>query len=208
MRIAVANLKGGTAKTTTAVYLARYLGATVVDADPQGSATTWAEAVADDVASQEERVIGLGVPIVHLPDPKLAGRLPNADRIVIDCSPRDHNITDAAIALADLVVVPTATTSADMERTWATLDLAARLGTPAAVLLVRARPLTLSFRAALEALADEKVTVLEARIPQREALAVAWGHQLGAKAYGYDLAARQVEELIAAIKSGTRQSHA
>jgi chromosome partitioning protein len=196
MRIAVANLKGGTAKTTTAVYLARYLGATVVDADPQGSATTWAEAVAREDGAQEGRVAGLGVPVVHLPDPKLAGRLPGADRIVIDCSPRDHNITDAAIALADLVVVPTATTSADMERTWATLDLAARLGTPAAVLLVRARPLTLSFRAALEALADEKATVLKARIPQREALAVAWGHQLGPAAFGYDLAAREVEELV------------
>jgi len=138
VRIAVANMKGGTAKTTTAVFLARYLRATVVDADPQGSATTWAEAVLSDG--------GEFVPVVHLPDPKLARRLPPATRLVVDCSPRDHRITDAAIGLADLVVVPTATTSADMERTWATLDLAARLGTPAAVLLVRARPWTLSFR--------------------------------------------------------------
>ena len=133
--------------------------------------------------------------MVHLPDPKLAGRLPVASRLVIDCSPRDHEITDAVIALADIVIVPTATTSADMGRTWATLDLAARIGPPAAVLLVRARPWTLSFKAALKALADEKVTVLRARIPQREALAVAWGHPLGPEAYGYDLAARQVEEL-------------
>jgi chromosome partitioning protein len=190
MRVAVANLKGGTAKTMTAVYLAWYLGATVVDADPQGSATMWAEAVA-----QENGEEGNFVPVVHLPDPKLAGRLPAASRLVIDCSPRDHDITDAVISLADIVVVPTATTSADMERTWATLDLAARIGPPAAVLLVRARPWTRSFKAALDALADEKVTVLRARIPQREALAVAWGHPLGPEAYGYDLAARQVEEL-------------
>jgi chromosome partitioning protein len=189
VRIAVANLKGGTAKTTTAVYLARYLGATVVDADPQGSAVTWATAVEQDGRSF--------VPVVHLPDPKLASRLPSADRLVVDCSPRDHRITDAAISLADLVVVPTATTSADMERTWATLDLAAKLGKPAAVLLVRARPWTLSFRAALAALADEKATVLRARVPQREAMAVAWGHPLGAEPYGYDLAASEVEELVA-----------
>ena len=188
MRMAVANLKGGTAKTTTAVYLARHLGATVVDADPQGSATMWAEAVAQEGGDNF-------VPVVHLPDPKLAGRLPAASRLVIDCSPRDHGITDAVIALADIVVVPTATTSADMERTWATLDLAARIGPPAAVLLVRARPWTLSFKAALDALADEKATVLRARIPQREALAVAWGHPLGPGAYGYDLAAKEIEEL-------------
>ena len=137
MRIAVANLKGGTAKTTTAVYLARYLGATVVDADPQGSATAWAKAVEQDSAAGQNRAF---VPVVHLPDPKLAGRLPKASRLVVDCSPRDHRITDAAVALADLVVVPTATTSADMERTWATLDLAASAGKRAAVLVVKARP--------------------------------------------------------------------
>lgn len=188
MRIAVANLKGGTAKTTTAVYLARYLEATVVDADPQGSATAWAKAVEQDG--------GELVPVVHLPDPKLAGRLPRVDRLVVDCSPRDHRITDAAIALADLVVVPTATTSADMERTWATLDLAASANKRAAVLLVRARPWTRSFKAALQALDDEKVHVLKARIPQREALAVAWGHPLGPESFGYSLAAKEVEKLV------------
>ena len=188
MRIAVANLKGGTAKTTTAVYLARHLGATLVDADPQGSAMMWAEAVVQE--------LGDFVPVVHLPDPKLVDRLPRAERLVIDCSPRDHRITDAALSLADLAVVPTATTSADMERTWATLDLAAKLGTPAAVLLVRVRPWTRSFKAALEALADERALVLRARVPQREALAVAWGRRLGREGFGYDLAAREVEDIF------------
>ena len=188
MLIVVANLKGGPAKTTTSVYLARYLGAIVVDADPQGSATAWAKAIEQDG--------GELVPVVHLPDPKLAGRLPKASRLVVDCSPRDHRITDAAVALADLVVVPTATTSADMERTWATLDLAAAAGKQAAVLLVRARPWTRSSKAALQALEDEKVHVLRASIPQREALAVAWGHPLGPESFGYDLAANEVEELV------------
>jgi chromosome partitioning protein len=188
MRIAIANLKGGTAKTTTAVYLAHYLGATVVDADPQGSATAWAKAVELD---------GHGfVPVVHLPDPKLARRLPTAPKLVIDCSPRDHGITDAAIAVADLVLVPTATTSADMERTWATLDLAADAGKKAVVLLVRARPWTLAFKAAIQALTDEGATVLRARIPQREALAVAWGRPLSPESFGYSLAAREIEERL------------
>jgi chromosome partitioning protein len=189
MIVAVANLKGGTGKTTTAVYLARELSALVVDADPQGSALGWATAASEDGGS-------LGVEVVHLPDPKLADRLPKADRLVIDCSPRDHRITDAAITVADLVVVPTATTAADMERTWATLDLATQLGTRAVVLLVKVRTGTRSLAAAAEALADEKATVLDVQIPQREALAVAWGQPLTRDPYGYDLAAKQIKELL------------
>ncbi len=189
MILAVANLKGGTAKTTTALYLAHYLSALLVDADPQGSALGWSDAVAEDGGT-------LGPSVIHLPDPRLAERLPKADRLVIDCSPRDHRITDAAITAADLVVIPTATTAADMDRTWSTLDLAARLGTKSVVLLVKVRAGTRSLAAAVEALADENVTVLDARIPQREALAIAWGQPLARDAYGYDAAAVQIKELL------------
>lgn len=188
MILAVANMKGGCGKTTTAIYLARYLGALVVDADPQASAAGWADAVAEDNGS-------LGIQVVRLPDPKLSERLPRVERAIIDCSPRDHRITDAAIDAADLVIIPTAPSAADMDRTWATLDLAASLKTPAAVLLVRVRVGTRSLTATQKALADEQVTVLDAYIPQREALAVAWGQPLTRDAYGYDLAAQQIEEL-------------
>lgn len=48
MILTVANLKGGTSKTTTAAYLAHALAelgqrVLVVDADPQGSISRWAE---------------------------------------------------------------------------------------------------------------------------------------------------------------------
>ncbi|MBG9328868.1 tetraacyldisaccharide 4'-kinase [Corynebacterium belfantii] len=50
--IAISNLKGGTGKTTTAILLATALTrlgytATVVDLDPQGSATEWAHLAAE-----------------------------------------------------------------------------------------------------------------------------------------------------------------
>ena len=48
MRVAIAALKGGSGKTTTAVYLAMAASAEgptlAVDADPQGSLTRWTEA--------------------------------------------------------------------------------------------------------------------------------------------------------------------
>jgi chromosome partitioning protein len=188
MIVAVANLKGGTGKTTTAVYLARYLSALVVDADPQGSALGWSAAVTEDGGT-------LGVEVVHLPDPKLADRLPRADRLVIDCG-RDNRINDAAIGAADLAVVPTAPSTADMDRTWAALDTARQLGTPAVVLLVKVRAGTRSLAATVEALDAEQVTVLRARIPHREALNVAWGQPLGTQPHGYDLAAEQIKELL------------
>ncbi|MBB0994994.1 ParA family protein, partial [Dietzia sp. SLG510A3-3B2-2] len=48
MKIAVVNTKGGVGKTTTAIYLATVASAQgksteLLDADPQGSATSWAE---------------------------------------------------------------------------------------------------------------------------------------------------------------------
>ena len=98
--------------------------------------------------------------------------------------------------MSDLVVVPTATTAADMERTWATLDLATQIGTRAAVLLVKILPGTRSLAAALEALGDEHTTVLDASIPQREALAVVWGQPLTQDPYGDDRAAAQIKKLV------------
>ncbi|WP_440200613.1 ParA family protein, partial [Bifidobacterium sp.] len=53
MRIAIANRKGGCAKTTSAVYLCmaawmRGIPVRLYDADPQGSATLWYDLASDD----------------------------------------------------------------------------------------------------------------------------------------------------------------
>ncbi len=168
MIITVANVKGGVGKTTSAVLLAHALGAEIVDTDPQGSATAWGEAAA--VAGNP-----LAVTVTSLPTARLAGRLPVCEQLVIDTPPGDLTITKAAIELADLVLVPTAPTALDMTRVWATLDLAAEALKPAAVLLVKVRAGTRAVAASASTLKEEGVRVVAARIPLREALALAWG---------------------------------
>jgi chromosome partitioning protein len=53
MKLAVANIKGGVAKTTSSIYVAEAIvhrggSAIVYDADPQSSASLWADAARDN----------------------------------------------------------------------------------------------------------------------------------------------------------------
>src|SRR5579864_2687661 len=104
MNIAVASIKGGVGKTTTAVYLAaaaaeRGNGEVIlVDADRQGSSAEWLEA----------RPIE-GVEVVEAPSERTLNRaMSRRDAVVVvDTPPGDHRLLGAAIASADVVVVPT-----------------------------------------------------------------------------------------------------
>ena len=184
MIVTVANVKGGVGKTTSAVLLAHALGAGVVDTDPQGSATAWGEAAAGAGTP-------LAVSITSLPTARLEGRLPSGEHLVIDTPPGDLTITKAAIAVADLVLVPTAPTALDMNRVWATLDLTSEAGKPTTVLLVKVRAGTRAVGASASVLTDEGVRIIETRIPLREALALAWGDPV-TDLYGYDLVADEL----------------
>jgi chromosome partitioning protein len=71
--IAVVNTKGGTGKTTSAVFLAHGLaedGKTLlIDADPQGSAMSWSKAVGEDFVPS---TVPLPVSDLHVRLPALA----------------------------------------------------------------------------------------------------------------------------------------
>lgn len=84
LKIAITNLKGGSAKTTSTAYLAHALGlqgrnVLVVDADPQGSALRWSE-----VGEWETPTIGLPVKDLHT---RLPGIVPDSIYVVIIDSP-------------------------------------------------------------------------------------------------------------------------
>lgn len=121
MTCAVMNQKGGVGKTTLAMNLAAGLArrgrCVVVDADPQASATLWAN--------------GSGrfpVPVLAMPDEPRAAITPAGDRydyIVVDCPPSSTGVGVAvAMESADVLLIPVLPSPMDL---WASTRLEALL---------------------------------------------------------------------------------
>ena len=177
MRVAVANLKGGTAKTTTAVFLAHAMAAEgrtlLVDADPQGSALGWAETAGELPFS----TVSLPVRNLHRQLPTLAA---SQRHVVVDTPPGHPEITASAARAVELVVVPVQPAVLDVARLSATLELvtgawALNDALRVRVLLTRVRAGTRSRRDTREVIVEQGARVLETEIPQREAIGLAGG---------------------------------
>lgn len=113
--ISVVNLKGGTAKTTTAAFFAHALheaglSVLVVDADEQASALEWASA-----AEWPMPTVGLPVRTLHTQLPGIVG---SHDVVVIDTPPLETHagIVASAMRAATIVVIPTAPTPIEIVR--------------------------------------------------------------------------------------------
>jgi len=120
--IAVANLKGGVGKTTIAVNLACRLNATVIDADAQASAMNYAaqdELTAPVVAKPLDDARGAGAWVA-------AVMALDAVVIIIDCPPQVGAATEAAVGIADLVLIPCTPSVADMLATASAIELVHR----------------------------------------------------------------------------------
>jgi chromosome partitioning protein len=120
--IAVANLKGGCGKSSIAVNLASELAGTapvvLVDADVQGTATHHTSGGdlpirAEHLPLSDERVDTWGRRVLAL----------DAEYIVIDCPPQIGLVTDAAIGISDLVLIPCTPSTADLLATVSAVDL-------------------------------------------------------------------------------------
>ncbi len=179
MILTVAALKGGAGKTTLAVALAevaaRETGARVllVDTDGQGSALAWT--VRSEDAGQPFKAGAVGLPSAHLADRLAAVGVDAYDLVVIDTPPGSGPIVTSALEVADLAILPTRPTLADLDRLWPTWDRAEKVGTPALVVLTQARLGTRSLQAANEALEAGGAKVARSALPMREEIAHNFG---------------------------------
>lgn len=191
--ISISNLKGGTGKTTTAIMLAAALhkqgkNVEVWDLDPQGSASEWA-GIADDEG------VPLPFPVKVVNTYSLARiREPREKWIIIDCPPGRATHIDAALKVADHVVIPVRPSSMEVTRMWETADLV-ELG-KASVLITAAIANTTKLRALISALTDENVQTFTATIPQREAIKGLFGTSNLEELWGYDAVAVELEERV------------
>lgn len=177
MRIAVGNLKGGAAKTTTAVHLALGLAqrgapTVLVDADPdQESASWWAKLAADTWPAS----------VTVVPWHHTAGRtLGDYEHAVIDTGPKRPELLRSALRLVDTVVVPLSPRPADVAELSPSLDLVREVDQRhplmLGVLLVQVRARTRSAADARTVVGEQMdAPVLDAEVPLRESYAQAYG---------------------------------
>ncbi len=176
MRITLVDLKGGTGKTTSAVYLACALSQTgrtlLIDMEAYGSALSWSEAAPDlpfttiqmPVKDLHKRINDLATGYVH---------------VVIDTPAIVRPIARTALLSAEHAVIPISPSLLDIDRLNETLGLIDEVehvnDLATSILLTRVRRGTKSVKATREALTEMGLRVLETEIPLLESYAGAAG---------------------------------
>ncbi len=201
MKVAVANLKGGTGKTLTSFYLAAALsrrGRTLlVDCDPQGSALSWAESAEEDGKSLGFSVMGLPTRDVHR---KLKGFEGDYVHVVLDTPPGELAIARAALLAADTALVAVPPTLIDLDRLLPTVELVAELeplnDLTFQVLLTRVRRISREGQDAREALSEMGLPVMASEVPQLSFYSDAFGAPLDEDLGDYERVAAELLEEV------------
>jgi chromosome partitioning protein len=210
LSLALANLKPGTGKTTSAVWLAHVFaqagnGVLLVDADPSGSALEWSDLAAMDPRLTSPQA-AFPFRIVALPSRELHRRLPEIardDDVVIIDTPQieDHAaIARSALRYADEILIPCAPSPIEINRTSPVRDEIAEVqglrDTPvrSAVLLNRCIARAHSTTDAREALEGLGYDVLGTQVPRREVYAQSFGRPI--KQAGCEVWRQVVRDLI------------
>ena len=190
LSLALANLKPGTGKTTSAVWLAHVFAqfgnsVLLVDADPTGSALEWSDLAAIDPGITPQQAFPFR--IVALPSRELHRRVPEIardDDVVIIDTPQieDHAaIARSALRYADEIVIPCAPNPIEVNRTTPVRDEIAEVepvrDRPArsAILLNRCVTRAHSISDARQALQDLGYDVLGTTVPRLEVYAQSFG---------------------------------
>ena len=191
LSVALANLKPGTGKTTSAVWLAHVFAQAgnrvlLVDADPSGSALEWSDLAAMDPRLPPPKA-AFPFRIVALPSRELHRRVPEiaeADDVVIIDAPQleDHaGIARSAMRYVDEILIPCAPSPIEINRTTPVRDEISEVGAvrdrPArwAVLLNRCITRAHSTTDARVTLEDLGYDVLGTAVPRLEVYAQSFG---------------------------------
>ncbi|MFN3641645.1 MAG: ParA family partition ATPase [Gemmobacter sp.] len=200
--ITLAQQKGGSGKTTLAVHLGvafARAGARVafVDTDPQGSLGRWFMT----------RVETLGAPGAEFSTASAWGVTYEAEKlrkshdiVIVDTPPKADADLRSALRVADLVLVPVASSHVDLWATESVLDLCARERRPALIVLNRAKAGTRLGEDVAGAAAGLGVDLLAARFGNRIAYAEAMGRGLTAPELGRGPAVDEVAALLAEVR--------
>jgi chromosome partitioning protein len=179
--ITIAQQKGGSGKTTLAAnlavaYAAQGLRVAILDTDPQGSLGRW-------FMARRERLGAAGMEFstasawgVSYECEKLKKA---ADVVIIDTPPKVDADLRPALREAGLVLIPVASSHVDLWAVDGVLDLIAREGRAALMVLNRVKAGTRLADQVAQA-AGEKAVVAQAQLAQRVAYAETLGEGLAA----------------------------
>lgn len=194
--VSVINIKGGVGKTTTAIALATLASragrdVTVLDADPQGSATAWCFD-----AEEDGDALPFEVRSANVADIRRLAKRRSGDSLVIVDTPPSGPVTDEALVASDFVVIPVSPSATEVQKTWETIGVVEGNSQAYAVLINRVDRRTLSYAELKSALDENGVSYFENVIPMREALRKTFGHAFGDETFGYDGVYGELEEAI------------